>query len=611
MEDAAQKKISSRTKNIVIMPTAITNDLLAPYFYKGKRHNGYDQTIALAKWLKVFANGEYPLELIDERRPSESDYIKDYRAKIFSPVTKEVPDKIIASLSKIRRSSDWSIRYETEPPSSIAKGETLKDYCESDFPVTKSVTNWVFSVLLKNYLLDPNSLILMRPLETEIEANQYLRPYPFIFGSADVIDYVPGDYAILRKRDEKERRKKTAPKGEINQMAKSYIVVNAEKISTYILADDNKYRLQSEYKHGLGYMPIVPMIAIFFDAFDTRPIYESRVHAIVPRIKEATREFSDLQAEVVQHIHSEKWEWASQKCGKCRDKMTGLSTGFIMQGDKKITCPKCEGHGSVPTSPYKSMVIRPTKENLGEAAPPIPPKGYIEKNVEIVKIQDERIDKHMYRALATINMQFLMQTPLNISGEAKELDKDELNNFVHSVAEDLVYIMDGIYLVINDYRYKEIIADKEKRREMLPAISVPEHFDLLSSNYLMEEVQKAKSAKINPVIVNGLEMELANKKFHSSPNIQQELQAALELDPLPATSEEEKMMRFQGGAVTKKDYVISSNLIEFIRNAVEENQKFYQLKRKERKEIIGKMADEKMKEMTGIKVELDDELDDE
>src|SRR6202021_223709 len=106
---------------------------------------------------------------------------------------------------------------------------------------------------------------------------------------------------------------------------------------------------------------------------------------------EAAREYSDMQAEVVQHIFSEKWEYATQKCEDCMDPMTGVSTGKIKTGNGKrlVTCTKCNGTGTMGTGPYKKIVLRQGKAALGESDIPTPPAGYIQKQTDIVKLQDD------------------------------------------------------------------------------------------------------------------------------------------------------------------------------------------------------------------------------
>jgi len=120
----------------------VTAELIKNVLLKGQRHHNYDESVKLANYIAVHADGLYPGELIDERRPSESPEIKDYRKKIYKPITKRPVSKIITSLGKIRRSPDWSIQYNQDSvPSAVPQQETLEEYCEKKYPVHKSITN--------------------------------------------------------------------------------------------------------------------------------------------------------------------------------------------------------------------------------------------------------------------------------------------------------------------------------------------------------------------------------------------------------------------------------------------------------------------------------------
>lgn len=551
--------------------------------------------------LRIHANGEYPAKLIDERRPSESDTIKNYRSKIYIPVTKDVPNRIISSLAKIKRSDDWSIRFDPEVPSNIAEDETPVKYFTENFPYFTSVDNWAFSVLLRNYLLDANALMLILPVNKEVKSNEYLQPYPYIFNSPDVIEYVPNDFAILRMLPESE---------EINTFQKppaKYLVVTNMSVFTYVQDSEGKYYVANEYKHNLGRLPIADSKGVYLKSCGLRPIFESQISAIVPRLDEAAREYSDLQAEVVQHIHSEKWEYASQNCTHCANE-NGVSQGFVNGKKGKTVCPKCHGSKTVGASPYTTKVIRTAKTNMGEQPVPNPPAGYIQKDVQIVKIQDERVEKHLFAALASKNMQFLMQTPLSISGDAKSLDKDELNNTVHAIAEDMVAMIDRVISICTDYRYMIAIPSKDARKKLLPYISVPDHFDMLSSSYLVEELSKAKQGNAGTTIIYGLEKEYIAKKFHSNPDIKNLLIAIIDLDPMPNKSEDEKMTMLSNGGVTLNDYIISCNIAAFIQQAIDEHKDFYTFDNKKQMEILDGYAEE-VKEKNDTAAQVNKDLD--
>jgi hypothetical protein len=557
---------------------------LEDYFCNRKKRPSYKDAVDLYNALRTHFNGEFPGELISNRRPSEGDDIYEYRKRIYEPITQEACTPIITSLSKIKRSSDYSIKYDQASfPAQIKTGETLEDYCERNFPNQyTSVTNWTFAVLLKNLLIDPNAAVLIKPLRVDVPANTYLRPYPIVYNSDQVYEHIDGELAVLKSIE------KTANKGTI------FIVVTDEVIQRWeqSASKPTDYVLTDEYEHGLDSMPCFRLTGIFKQSYGVDYLDESRVNSIVPRLNEAAREYSDLQAEIVQHIFSERWEIQTQNCVDCNGTGSILATssgkGKSGVGQKPVTCTKCNGTGTAGPAPYKKIVVRPANSALAESNTPIPPAGYVEKQIEIAKLQDDRVDKHIFKALSTINMQFLAQTPMNQSGHAKEVDKDELNNFIYSVAEDIIKIQDQVYYYVNEYRYKVVVPNETARLKMLPTIPVPEKYDILSSQYLLDDITSGKSASLNSITLMALEIDFVQKRFYDRPQDRDMLQLVFSLDPLPGLNEDEKLARMQGGGVLKADYVISCNILPFVRKALDENQDFFNLPREEQ---LVKMAE--------------------
>jgi hypothetical protein len=572
---------------------------LKPYFDGREVRAGKKKTEDLYKDLKVHADGEYPEKLIDERRPNESDKIKDYRKKVYKAITKSPVQRVLTSLTKIRRSVDWGIIHPVEKyPNAVADTEKLSHYTEHAFPMAESFENWLFSVCFKNYALDANGAILWMPINRETKDTEYLQPVPIIFNSPDVLEYIPEKLLIVSMESKTEGTKEYNVKRTL-----SWLVADDKMIQKWKRTSDS-FEMEWEWKHEIGTLPAFLLGGAYRENVGTHIIRESRLSPMIERLDEAAREYSDMQAEVVQHMHSERWQWATQKCSKCANDQ-GIPQGFINDDKqkRKITCPACGGNKSVSASPYNTLVVRPSRENMGEQAAPIPPAGYITKETKIVEIQDDRIDEHVHKALAAINMQFLDITPLNESGKAKEVDRDELNNFVHGVAQDLVRIAKYSMRLMLLYRYRVIIKDEKKRLELMPDIRVPQKFDLLSSSYLADEIEKARNSGMNPEIIGALEREYAAKKFYNEPAVRNLLTLILDLDPLASISEEDKMIRKANKGITELDYIVSSNITELVRDAMEDAT-FITSKREEKLKKLRELAAEKKKEINSSRVEL-------
>lgn len=538
-------------------------------------HPFYDETVKIAESMAVHADGKYPEKLIDERRPNEPIEVKDYRKIVWTAKTKPTFSKVYSELQKIRRSSDWMISYDISGFTRIRPEETIEQYSEYNFPGFTSITNWCFSLLLRKYLIDPNAVCFVRPETFDIAETDFYKPFPEIYDSVDVLDFVPGDYAVLRNKDGAEYLHKGK-----KQIGKSYIIITTQDIIQYDQINfKGDFQLASQRPHGLTILPVFSLGGVMIDQSGGRYLYESRISGMIPELDEAVREYSDLQASKVMHIYAERWEYTQNECTNCKG--TGrISNPACYDGcDASIpTHISCDNkncyNGYVVSGPYSKILVRPTSAMDGGAQIPTPPAGYIEKDVEIVKVQEESVQKHIYEALSAINFEFLANTPLNQSGTAKEVDQEALNNTVHSIAEDLVRCMDNTYLLIALYRYSEVYSVEEIKK-MVPKIPVPEKYDFLAYSRTLTELGKSKTDKINPVIISALEEDYAAKRFNSDPEVRDAVALSLRLDPLPNISEDDKMSRLTNKGITLESYVISSNIQEFIRRAMEEDKNFH------------------------------------
>lgn len=563
---------------------------LQDYFNEKRFHLFRKPCQEAAADMRVHADGIVPEKLLNERRPNEPAEVLEYRKKIFVAKTKPYFSKIESTLQKIRRSSDWNIRYENGAFDRIVEEENLETYCEREYPVFGSVTNWAFSLLLRQYLIDANSLVMMIPQEIPESEAQYTEPVAMLFGSDEVIDFEDGDFAVLQNKVGCMYQA-----GNTRKQGKSFYVVTTQWIRKYDqINGKGTYQVTYDQPHELGELPVFKVGGIVQDMHGKHIFYESRISGILPEFNEALREYSDLQAAKVLHLYPERWEYTQNECKSCKG--SGERMGTVDGKPCQVECKPCNGTGYVATGPYSKIMVKPTSALDGVTQIPNPPAGFVEKDVEIIKVQEQSIQDHLYYGLAAINFEFLSQSPLAQSGVAKSMDQDGANNTVHAIAEDIVRIMDSVYRLIALYRYSAQYSADEII-EMLPKIAVPEKYDIISGAQLGEQVKIAKENKANPVILNALEVGYAGKTFNNDPQIAEHVSLVLQLDPLANISEDDKMSRLSNKGITQETYVVSSNINEFVNRAIEENSDFADLDRPKQRDIIAKYAEELMTEL--------------
>jgi hypothetical protein len=562
----------------------ISDEKMQMYFTSNGIYNPlFADSVKLYDDLRTHADGEFPDKMIKERRPSETEEILAYRQSTYKAITKLPISKVVTSFSKIRRSPDWSIDYPKLKSSKIIEEESLQKYCTENLPGYTSLTNWLFGLLLKQNLIDANAVVAVIPLE-QISENAYAKPVPIVFNSNQVIEFNEKEkFAILRSK----RKNNYLLDTNIYQSGEIFYYIDEKEIITY---EQSKGGFAPVFTQPniIGQFPVFKVKAEAYKQFDNLSLSRSRIDAMVPFLDEAACEYSDLKGSKIQHLYPLFWYFQNKECNTC-----GGRGKIVDDKDNTTSCDTCGGGGKIKFSPFAHLEVNPP--SIGQAAIPYStPAGYITRDTAILVLQEKSVNDNTYKALAAINMQFLDQTPLSISGDAKQVDREELNNTVYNFAEDLVFAADKVIYFINEWRYFYLVPDKKARMEMLPNIPVPQNFDLLPEDYLMKEVTDARTAKVNPLLIATLEQQLAAKKFYNQPDLANNIKLYFDLDPLPGLSVDEKMSLISNQAITKEDFVISSYMASFIKRALRNDIKFYEKNYDEQMKVLVGFATEKI-----------------
>jgi hypothetical protein len=603
------------------MPTILTpEELKARFLFQRKTMAWYDAVLLYHK-LRVHADGELPIHLIKNARPNESEEVRAYREKIYEAETQNPVERVIGVLEKIRRSPDWMMRFEGDIPAIITKEETLEEYVVNNYPVYKSFTNWLFEEALRNVAIDANAVCIVMPQALTVEPNEYIKPIAQIFNAPKVIDFIPDDYVIVKSDEyssllDSNNQQARAQNDNIRQAlaerwgesTENYLVLTsyATVSQVYYYVDttvyqkweerpDGKYEVTQELFHNLGELPAFQLPGKFSKRMGKNVVKKTPLHPMVPHLNKAARESNDLDAGVIMHLYLEKWEINNIECKDCR----GLGTTPTPAGPTE--CKTCKGTGMGSNrSPFGTVKIKPAA--IGQQNVPTPPLGYVQKDTKIIELQNERIKEHIQKALEAVNMDHLGDTQMNQSGVAKQFDRDEVNNLIYLFAESLVFVADTSIYFMNELRYKNVVADNEKRRKMLPNIPVPEKYDVVNTTFLIGEYQTAKTAGLNSTILAELQKEVASKKFYANPAVAWRIETVMDLDPFPDKTIEEKSLLEAQQLATKEDVILSNYISDFISQAMENDANFLEKTKTQKREILLKLAQAKVDLLSTAKV---------
>lgn len=555
------------------------------------RHAYYKEAVERYKSLMVHFEGKPPEKLIKERRPSEAQEVFDYRMKIYESPTKPILSKVVSSLQKIRKSPEWVIRFDAaQLPASIAVAETPERYLTTGLPVYGSLTNYAFAYLLRNYLMDSNAWVAVQPYKNILPpANEYIKPVPVMYHADEVVDMVPDEWMLLKSS---EKVKLYDYRSSLKDIGCVYYHFTTTSIQRWEQTGNRDlFTMTFEYIHNLGYLPCFQTYGEVTQTNMDGQLCDSRIAPMVPFLNEMAREYSDLQAEIVQHVHSQQWYYAAIDCTDCN----GTGRVSNKENNAPMKCASCSGGGKkkIAIGSYEAIALPPPQPG-DTTALPTPPAGYITKDTGIAELQDRRVRQHGQDALSSINMQYLDQTPINQSGVAKEVDRDELHNTVHGIAEDVVRILDYIAKAIVDMRYSGVVADPEARKGLYPVINVPNKYDLLTAGTQVADIKALKDAGVNSGIVQSAEHELIHKMFSADEDTVRKLTYKITLDPLAGMSADEIAVAQTYGAVSDVDAIIHFKITPFIDRALEEVANFGEMTKTEQMAVLQSYAQQQI-----------------
>jgi len=593
-------------------------DFFLPYMKGKKRHKNYMKALDVYHHITFHTDGyfskpwitqgesqkelalvnPYFSRLIDQRRPSETATILGYRRQNYLPITKVPANKVISSLSKIVKCADWCIDYShSEVPPTLSEYDTLEHYCEKVYPKDDSIENWTYRVLIKWMLTDPNALMVVMPLSWPTDQGELLRPYAHIIQCKDVFDYKEGESAVFLSPYVTEYTV-TIGGEPVVKNGKIIIYVDKDSFTECRQIGEESFEIV-EHPHNIGECPAWLLGGEAKTPDMITPFYDSYIAPMLPSLDAAARDSSDLDAEKVQHLFSTMWYVQTTNCSACQ------GIGYSLLNGSQVACTQCDGRGTLPKSPYRDFEIN-LNSGLGEMATnvPIPPAGYITKPTEMVGLMRNEIKCEIKDALASLNMEFLADEPLNESGKAKEVDRDELNNFVYKVGYHLVEsIISPVYWFINEMRYKTIIPDLKTREKMLPKIPVPQNFDLFKSKTAEDNLIKIAASPVSSEIKELAEMEFINERYQEQPEVRDRLIVIRDHNPLNGYTTEQIESLLTANLIMKVDAILAVYLSSFVSEILANDHDFLHLDYDKQREVLYEMAQKKLDEMESDKPE--------
>lgn len=569
----------------MIYGTQEFTDLVYDMIVNNKRHDLYKKTVECAEKMRIHVYGDKPVELLKRVRPGEPDEIQKYRAENYEPTTKSTAAKALSIVSKIFNPSLSTITWKDQSES----GKRLQKFALEDFPKTNSVIKFLSEAGMKRMIADPNGVFAVKPSQLPESDLKYAIPEVKVYGSPNIWWYDKDCFVIHIKTEDGKNGKIEYFEYYDKNWVRSFTgqVINS-KVTNVITLE--------EYENNFPSVPVWFLTGETETSDNGEEYYISFFEPALPFWNKAIMHESDLDADFIMHQYPQK-VMLSEECDFIHDDIR-CSQGWIKYPDGGTAkCPSCKGTGkSIPVGPYGFHLVDRSKLEAGMSG--MDPVKYLNVPTDSTKLLKERVDEMHKKGLSALNMDIVDSVGENQSGIAKVIDRGELYDFLYKISDVCfdTHLQNFFYffnLYINGVR------DSNPGRNLdnnLPNIVKPTSFDLTSVAEKTALYAEAKKATMPAEYLRQKAIETADKDFGSAPDIQRTVITAIELDPLPEMSPEAVELNLANGLVSQKDAVIHTNISNFIERAYQLDKSFYEKTKQEKTEIIGKIADEFVKE---------------
>ena len=545
-------------------------------FIKGtKKVNEKSPAVDHARCIALHAEGSASnpklRELLDRRRPNESEPVKEHRLANFRGITKSEFERIENTMHIIFNPRNFNI---TWPEMAILQGiDSMGAYFTEHYPKYQSLTKYFEQSLFHNIMIDPNGIALILPFvesdDMPIEGRM-IRPFPYFIETREIIEQTD-DYVVIIQDG-------------------NFILVDKAVVITGIRKEQNgkiEYNWNVIFEHNLNLLPIIEMPGVEKSnesIFGEKCIKESYVAGVLPYWDKALMNDTDRDAVQILYTYPKFWQWKT-KCETCKGSGKVAKAGFA-DSMGFINCHSCGGSGEAKGhGPHDKFIIDP--KELSEKGITPPPFGYEAPPDGILAHIKETVRENINDGFGALNMHHLAIDTTGESGTSKIVGRKDLNTMMLKISNGVWDCWKEIVKISSMIRYGP---SGQYRPDELPDVERPVEFDIYTSDELTSKIASATTAGMDKSYIKLLQIETAKKDFGETSAPALFFVALQELDPFPnATSDD--MMTIN--SVTKKlDRIVHANINNLINSAMQKNNGFLYMDRTIQRKIVYELASE-------------------
>ena len=522
--------------------------------------------------------GEKPEKILKVARPNEPPEMLQYRLDVWEPITQTEYTKIENVLLRIFTPGNFAIKHKPNPAGVLADFET---FTEKEFHQFGSVMNFLTDAAFRNDLGDPNAVILYR--DSIPEEGKYSNPYPTIYSSVRVLDIRPGEVVsiLVPEKSWVMQGQTSVEEGNILLFSTPTSLIRASQTGK---KEDNIYQIEILETHNLGFIP-ARWLGGQLTVKDGILWNTSFIAGVIPHWNKAIQLTSDFDGYKALHLFP-KYAQISIPCSTCQGSGTVVIDAREGERGKCGACggSKIQGGGA---GPFSMLTLNPEdvgKYSVNDLAAFISPGGNV-----MAETRTE-IDHCIVRGFAAMNMEVVGQTQSNTSADKVALDRQDLNGTLADVAGHFFDLLEWNYRVIGALRYGTLVPLASQKEKLLPEITRPVHFDYVTLDGMLAEIERAQVAKMPPSIMSRLYMKAAAVTFGDGNENTKRIHAEIELDPYQGMGADDILAMNSILTSPIQDLFIHFNIHRLIEAAISDDPKFLDLAREKQLEILKALA---------------------
>lgn len=516
---------------------------LVSFIKQQKKHQDYARTVELASDYRAWVTGEglnERLQKIVKREDAES-FIQ--RVALTAHIIPTAVSKARSVFFEGLRNNSITLNFTSESKTAVSELQGLL----SEFYGMKDERAFLDSRIVDKSFIDPNGWIICETVGTD--GRERARSYPLEVSSEQAHDFkmVNGTLEYLficlpHKYDTKDGikvgRRYTLYTNERaiiaeqvdytpykNSIRNPFEITVTEFGGIFIDDKDNCFLIIEPTPYNVT-PPVAMRWGYKLDAATDHRTFISELESARPYFKKLLKTVSELDLGTTLHAFPQKIEYAP------RCTASGCKDGLLHDGKE---CKTCRGTGFQVSHTSAQDVIRlAMPRDTNEAFDLNNLVAYVTLPIDMLNFQKTYVKELSDDVMkAVFNSDTYTRTQIAETATQQIIDKNAVNNTLYYFTKQYSELWQ--YIVWQTAEYAQL------SNGLTLHVHVNEDFKLRTIDELLAELKQAKDAGANPLIISGIQSDIASIQYKDSDDKMQKYNVMTMFDPFAGKTEQERL----------------------------------------------------------------------